>query len=127
MKKILIMSILSVLISFSYATPKKNLKDCETALKQCMQGKTIVSDTIIIYSGKEAVKIAKQVEKTKRKEAQVEQNIVKIEEKNQTNRNVFVNFRKLVSQNSWAFVLTALGGMFLGTPIGAVAKSFFGK
>jgi hypothetical protein len=58
---------------------RNNLHDCENALSACLSAKDTISDTIFVYSGKEAVKVAKQVEKTKRK--------VKVEETKQNKSN----------------------------------------
>ena len=58
---------------------RSNLHDCENALSACLSAQNITSDTIYIYSAKEAVKVAKQVEKTKRK--------VKVQETKQNKSN----------------------------------------
>ena len=58
---------------------RNNLHDCESALLACLSAKDTISDTIFVYSGKEAVKVAKQVEKTKRK--------VKVQETKQNKSN----------------------------------------
>ena len=58
---------------------RNNLHDCESALLACLSAKDTISDTIFVYSGKEAVKVAKQVEKTKRK--------VKVQETKQNKNN----------------------------------------
>ena len=58
---------------------RNNLHDCENALSACLSAQNITSDTIYIYSAKEAVKVAKQVEKTKRK--------VKVQETKQNKSN----------------------------------------
>ena len=81
MKK-LILIILLFRVSQAQVNKKKlrnNLHDCEKALSACLSAQNIVSDTIYIYSGKEAVKVAKQVEKTKRK--------VKVQETKQNKSN----------------------------------------
>ncbi len=69
MKK-LILIILLFSISQAQVNKKKlrnNLHDCQNALSACLSAQNIASDTIYIYSSKQAVKVAKQVEKTKRK------------------------------------------------------------
>jgi hypothetical protein len=69
MKKIILI-ILLFGVSQAQVNKKKlrnNLHDCESALLACLSAKDTISDTIFVYSGKEAVKVAKQVEKTKRK------------------------------------------------------------
>ena len=58
---------------------RSNLHDCERALSACLSAKDTISDTIYIYTAKEAVKVAKQVEKTKRK--------VKVQETKQNKSN----------------------------------------
>jgi hypothetical protein len=58
---------------------RNNLHDCENALSACLSAQNITSDTIFIYTAKEAVKVAKQVEKTKRK--------VKVQETKQNKNN----------------------------------------
>ena len=58
---------------------RSNLHDCENALSACLSAQNITSDTIYIYTAKEAVKVAKQVEKTKRK--------VKVQETKQNKSN----------------------------------------
>jgi hypothetical protein len=58
---------------------RNNLHDCESALLACLSEKDTISDTIFVYSGKEAVKVAKQAEKTKRK--------VKVQETKQNKSN----------------------------------------
>jgi len=81
MKK-LILIILLFSVSQAQVNKKKlrnNLNDCENALSACLSAKDTISDTIYIYSAKEAVKVAKQVEKTKRK--------VKVQETKQNKSN----------------------------------------
>ena len=81
MKK-LILIILLFGVSQAQVNKKKlrsNIKDCENALSACLSAKDTISDTIYIYSAKEAVKVAKQVEKTKRK--------VKVQETKQNKSN----------------------------------------
>ena len=81
MKK-LILIILLFGVSQAQVNKKKlrsNLHDCENALSACLSAKDTISDTIYIYSAKEAVKVAKQVEKTKRK--------VKVQETKQNKSN----------------------------------------
>ena len=58
---------------------RSNIKNCENALSACLSAQNITSDTIYIYTAKEAVKVAKQVEKTKRK--------VKVQETKQNKSN----------------------------------------
>ena len=81
MKKLLLI-ILLFGVSQAQVNKKKlrsNLHDCENALSACLSAQNITSDTIYIYSAKEAVKVAKQVEKTKRK--------VKVQETKQNKSN----------------------------------------
>jgi hypothetical protein len=81
MKKIILI-ILLFGVSQAQVNKKKlrnNLHECESALLACLSAKDTISDTIFVYSGKEAVKVAKQVEKTKRK--------VKVEETKQNKNN----------------------------------------
>jgi hypothetical protein len=81
MKKVLLI-ILLFGVSQAQVNKKKmrsNIKDCENALSACLSAKDTISDTIYIYSAKEAVKVAKQVEKTKRK--------VKVQETKQNKSN----------------------------------------
>jgi hypothetical protein len=81
MKK-LILIILLFGVSQAQVNKKKlrnNLHDCEKALLACLSAKDTISDTIFVYSAKEAVKVAKQVEKTKRK--------VKVQETKQNKSN----------------------------------------
>ena len=69
MKKLLLI-ILLFSVSQAQVNKKKlrnNLHDCENALSACLSAKDTISDTIYLYSGKDAVKVAKKVEKTKRK------------------------------------------------------------
>ena len=81
MKKLLLI-ILLFGVSQAQVNKKKlrsNLHDCENALSACLSAQNITSDTVYIYSAKEAVKVAKQVEKTKRK--------VKVQETKQNKSN----------------------------------------
>lgn len=81
MKKLLLI-ILLFNVSQAQVNKKKlrsNIKDCENALSACLSAQNITSDTIYIYTAKEAVKVAKQVEKTKRK--------VKVQETKQNKSN----------------------------------------
>ena len=81
MKKLLLI-ILLFGVSQAQVNKKKlrsNLHDCENALSACLSAKDTISDTIYLYSGKEAVKVAKKVEKTKRK--------VKVQETKQNKNN----------------------------------------
>jgi hypothetical protein len=81
MKKLLLI-ILLFGVSQAQVNKKKlrsNIKDCENALSACLSAKDTISDTIYIYTAKEAVKVAKQVEKTKRK--------VKVQETKQNKSN----------------------------------------
>ena len=81
MKK-LILIILLFGVSQAQVNKKKirnNLHDCESALLACLSAKDTISDTIFVYSGKEALKVAKQAEKTKRK--------VKVQETKQNKSN----------------------------------------
>ena len=81
MKKLLLI-ILLFGVSQAQVNKKKlrsNLHDCENALSACLSSQNIKSDTIYIYTAKEAVKVAKQVEKTKRK--------VKVQETKQNKSN----------------------------------------
>jgi hypothetical protein len=81
MKKLLLI-ILLFGVSQAQVNKKKlrsNLHDCERALSACLSAKDTISDTIYIYTAKEAVKVAKQVEKTKRK--------VKVQETKQNKSN----------------------------------------
>ena len=81
MKKLLLI-ILLFGVSQAQVNKKKlrnNLHDCENALSACLNAKDTISDTIYVYSGKDAVKVAKKVEKTKRK--------VKVQETKQNKSN----------------------------------------
>ena len=81
MKKLLLI-ILLFSVSQAQVNKKKlrsNLHDCENALSACLSAKDTLSDTIYVYSGKDAVKVAKKVEKTKRK--------VKVQETKQNKNN----------------------------------------
>ena len=81
MKK-LILIILMFGVTQAQVNKKKirnNLHDCESALLACLSAKDTISDTIFVYSGKEALKVAKQAEKTKRK--------VKVQETKQNKSN----------------------------------------
>jgi hypothetical protein len=81
MKKIILI-ILLFGVSQAQVNKKKlrnNLHDCENALSACLSAQNITSDTIFIYTAKEAVKVAKQAEKTKRK--------VKVQETKQNKNN----------------------------------------
>ena len=81
MKKLLLI-ILLFSVSQAQVNKKKlrnNLHDCENALSACLSAKDTISDTIYLYSGKDAVKVAKKVEKTKRK--------VKVQETKQNKNN----------------------------------------
>ena len=81
MKK-LILIILLFGVSQAQVNKKKlrsNIKDCENALSACLSAQNITSDTIYIYTAKEAVRVAKQVEKTKRK--------IKVQETKQNKSN----------------------------------------
>jgi hypothetical protein len=84
MKKIILI-ILLFGVSQAQVNKKKlrnNLHDCENALSACLSAQNITSDTIYIYTAKEAVKVAKQVEKTKRKVKVQETKQNKIQQQN---------------------------------------------
>lgn len=109
---IIIFSIFILFCNFAHATPKKRdkIEALETALKSCLSDKETITDTIIVYSGKEAVKVAKQVEKTKRKASIQNTKVVKIENKTEVKTDKFKNFMSGLTK------MTALlvAGGFLG-------------
>jgi len=79
--------------TFTFAQGKrKQLKICQEALKRCYCDNDIKVDTIVVYKGKQAVKINKQNEKTKRKENTQETKQKKTEQKNKTKRNFVFQF-----------------------------------
>lgn len=113
------LTITLLLFSIVYAKPcKKELKACEGALSVCLASKEIVSDTIYIYEGKDAIKVIKQAEKTKRKAnvqntkvIKIENKTEKTEEKNKTKRNfVFQFFGWLNGLNKVVALLVLSGG-----------------
>jgi hypothetical protein len=112
MKK-LILIILLFGVSQAQVNKKKlrsNLHDCENALSACLSAKDTISDTIYIYSSKEAVKVAKQVEKTKRKVKVQETKQNKSNNKTDVKTDWFLNLMQ--SMTRMTAILTA--GGFIG-------------
>lgn len=91
------------------AKPRRNLRDCEAALKSCLSCNDIKTDTIVIYSGKGAVKVSKQTEKTKRKADVQATKIVKDNNKTEVKTDKFLNFMQSLTRIT--AILTA-GGFF---------------
>ena len=89
---------------------RSNLHDCENALSACLSAQNITSDTIYIYSGKEAVKVAKQGEKTKRKVKVQETKQNKSNNKTDVKRDWFLNLMQGMTRIT--AILTA--GGFVG-------------
>jgi hypothetical protein len=126
MKK-LIMIILLFGVSQAQVNKKKlrsNLHDCENALSACLSAKDTISDTIYIYSSKEAVKVAKQVEKTKRKVKVQETKQNKSNNKTDVKTDWFLNLMQ--SMTRMTAILTAggfIGGGVVITKLLQAAKS----
>ena len=115
MKK-LILIILLFGVSQAQVNKKKlrnNLHDCENALSACLSTKDTISDTIYVYSGKEAVKVAKQVEKTKRKVKVQETKQNKSNNKTDVKTDWFLNLMQ--SMTRITAILTA--GGFIGSGV----------
>jgi len=112
MKK-LIMIILLFGVSQAQVNKRKlrsNLHDCENALSACLSAQNITSDTIYIYTAKEAVRVAKQVEKTKRKVKVQETKQNKSNNKTDVKTDWFLNLMQ--SMTRMTAILTA--GGFVG-------------
>ena len=126
MKK-LILIILLFGVSQAQVNKKKlrsNLHDCENALSACLSAKDTISDTIYIYSSKEAVKVAKQVEKTKRKVKVQETKQNKSNNKTDVKTDWFLNLMQ--SMTRMTAILTAggfIGGGVVITKLLQAAKS----
>jgi hypothetical protein len=71
---------------------RSNLHDCESALSACLSAKDTIGDTIYIYTAKEAVKVAKQAEKTKRKLSKHDNKTERKEQSEKTKRNFVFQF-----------------------------------
>ena len=89
---------------------RSNLHDCENALSACLSAQNITSDTIYIYTAKEAVRVAKQVEKTKRKVKVQETKQNKSNNKTDVKTDWFLNLMQ--SMTRMTAILTA--GGFIG-------------
>jgi hypothetical protein len=89
---------------------RSNLHDCENALSACLSAQNITSDTIYIYTAKEAVRVAKQVEKTKRKVKVQETKQNKSNNKTDVKTDWFLNLMQ--SMTRMTAILTA--GGFVG-------------
>jgi len=103
---------------------RSNLHDCENALSACLSAKDTISDTIYIYSSKEAVKVAKQVEKTKRKVKVQETKQNKSNNKTDVKTDWFLNLMQ--SMTRMTAILTAggfIGGGVVITKLLQAAKS----
>ena len=112
MKKVILI-ILLFGVSQAQVNKKKlrsNLHDCERALSACLSAQNITSDTIYIYTAKEAVKVAKQVEKTKRKVKVQETKQNKSNNKTDVKTDWFLNLMQ--SMTRMTAILTA--GGFVG-------------
>jgi len=126
MKK-LILIILLFGVSQAQVNKKKlrsNLHDCEKALSACLSAKDTISDTIFVYSGKEAVKVAKQVEKTKRKVKVQETKQNKSNNKTDVKTDWFLNLMQGMTRMT--AILTAggfIGGGVVITKVLQAAKS----
>ena len=92
---------------------RSNIKDCENALSACLSAQNITSDTIYIYSAKEAVRVAKQVEKTKRKVKVQETKQNKSNNKTDVKTDWFLNLMQ--SMTRITAILTA--GGFIGSGV----------
>lgn len=119
MKHIIITLALLSSITFAHAGLKKQrelkneVNNCENALKVCLSSKDVVHDTIFIYSGKQAVKVAKQSEKTKRKLSKQENKTSRNNQDEKTKRNfVFQLFQT---------IRTFIGSLTLGQLFGGGA------
>ena len=113
MKKLLLI-ILLFGVSQAQVNKKKlrnNLHDCENALSACLSAKDTISDTIYLYSGKDAVKVAKKVEKTKRKVKVQETKQNKNNNKTDVKTDWFLNLMQGMTRIT--AILTA-GGLFGG-------------
>ena len=126
MKKVIII-ILLFGVSQAQVNKKKlrgNLHDCENALSACLNAQNITSDTIYIYTAKEAVKVAKQVEKTKRKVKVQETKQNKSNNKTDVKTDWFLNLMQ--SMTRMTAILTAggfIGGGVVITKLLQAAKS----
>ena len=103
---------------------RNNLHDCENALSACLSAQNITSDTIYIYTAKEAVKVAKQVEKTKRKVKVQETKQNKSNNKTDVKTDWFLNLMQGVTRMT--AILTAggfVGGGVLITKLLQAAKA----
>ena len=89
---------------------KSNLKACEDALEQCYCNTGVIMDTIIIYKGKQAVKINKQNQKTERQANVQNTKVVKNDNKTEVKTDKFLNFMQGLTR------ITALlvAGGFMG-------------
>jgi len=70
---------------------RSNLHDCERVLSACLSAKDTISDTIYIYSAKEA-QAPKKALKTKRKIEKIHAKTEKQKEKQKTKRNFVFQF-----------------------------------
>jgi len=112
MKKVILI-ILLLGVSQAQVNKRKlrsNIKDCERALSACLSAQNITSDTIYIYTAKEAVRVAKQVEKTKRKVKVQETKQNKSNNKTDVKTDWFLNLMQ--SMTRMTAILTA--GGFIG-------------
>lgn len=109
MKKLLtIIFLLTILSAQAGKKTRTELRDCEDALTICLGSKDIINDTIFIYSGKEAVKVHKQVEKTKRQIAIENTKVVKSDNKTDVKTDDTRLWTRLINKTSTKIFLGLL-------------------
>ena len=125
MKKLLIIIFLfGLTFGQSKRGLKSNLKACEDALQQCYCNSGVIMDTIIIYKGKQAVKINKQNQKTERQENVQNTKVVKNDNKTEVKTDKFLNFMQGLTRITALLVAGGfMGGGVLMTKLLQMLKS----
>jgi len=111
--------------TFTFTQSKrKQLKACEAALHRCYCDNDIIVDTIVVYSGKQAVKINKQNQKTARQENVQNTKVVKSENKTEVKTDKFLNFMQGLTRMTALLVAGGfMGGGVLITKLLQLLKS----
>tara|TARA_R110002020_G_scaffold218140_2_gene425908 strand:- start:220 stop:615 length:396 start_codon:yes stop_codon:yes gene_type:complete len=103
---------------------RQNLKACEQALQQCYCTNERIVDTIVIYKGKQAVKINKQNQKTARQENVQNTKVVKNDNKTEVKTDKFLNFMQGLTRITALLVAGGfMGGGVLITKLLQLLKS----
>lgn len=129
-----------VVFCFGVAFPstKKNIKQ---ELEECQRNNVLLSaqlkkaaessDNITLNypcsKSKQDVKIQKEITKREVAKVKAETKQNRTNERYQTKRNVIYQIGSFAKTSTFAFIIICSISFFLGTPVGAFIKSFFGK